>query len=71
MSNTLIAFYTHFSLGWTATHRMYAIIFVQLSTTNKMADTLQPFVYWGQKNASVSLKVDLRDATVSNNTTYS
>jgi len=50
---------------------MYETIFVQLSTTNKMADTLQPFVYWGQKNASVSLKVDLRDATVSNNTTYS
>ncbi|GAB1606178.1 very-long-chain (3R)-3-hydroxyacyl-CoA dehydratase [Argonauta hians] len=26
-----------------------------------MADTLRPFVYWGQKNDHVSLKVDLRE----------
>lgn len=30
-----------------------------------MAETLRPFVYWGQKNDHVSLKVDLRNVSVS------
>ncbi|KAH3831120.1 hypothetical protein DPMN_104382 [Dreissena polymorpha] len=29
-----------------------------------MADVLKPFVYWGQKEDSISLKVDLRDVKV-------
>ncbi|KAL4227985.1 hypothetical protein ACF0H5_013423 [Mactra antiquata] len=29
-----------------------------------MAETLKPFVFWGQKNDSISLKIDLRDAAI-------
>lgn len=32
---------------------------------NKMADSLSPFVYWGQKKDHISLKIDLKEATVS------
>lgn len=35
-----------------------------------MAGTLRPFVLWGQTDESISLKVDLRDATVSKLTEY-
>ncbi|XP_045156278.2 very-long-chain (3R)-3-hydroxyacyl-CoA dehydratase 3-like [Mercenaria mercenaria] len=31
-----------------------------------MAGTLRPFVFWGQKNDSISLKIDLRDVTIDN-----
>lgn len=33
---------------------------------SKMAGTLKPFVFWGQKTDSVSLKVDLRNVVIDN-----
>ncbi|XP_064608555.1 very-long-chain (3R)-3-hydroxyacyl-CoA dehydratase-like [Liolophura sinensis] len=31
---------------------------------NKMADSLSPFVYWGQKKDHISLKIDLKEAII-------